>query len=181
MNVVNAIIAAVPPAVPQVLGILAVATFLLSYQQKRRGSIILLNVISRLLYILQYVLLGALSGAVLDILGALASVLAAKKSAPFFAKHGRALILSVNAVIVVVGLLLYEGWLSLLPIAGVLLHTGAFWLDEEKKIRRLSLLGSPFWFVYNFASCAYGSALGDLLTMLSILLAMARYRKDQKE
>ena len=59
----------------------------------------------------------------------------------------------------------------------MLLHTGAFWISDERIIRRISLLGSPFWFVYNFASRAYGSAIGDLLTMGSIVIAMIKYRK----
>lgn len=170
----------IPPLIPQVLGILAVVTFLASYQQKKRQNIILLNVISRVLYILQYCLLGAFSGAVLDILGAISSVIAQKKNTPFIRAHKKVILISVNAITVLVGLLLYENVFSLLPIAGVLLHTGAFWLDDEKWIRRVSLAGSPFWFVYNLTSRAYGSAVGDVLTIGSILIAMVRYRKDTR-
>jgi hypothetical protein len=168
------------PLIPQIIGILAVVTFLLSYQQKKRLGIILFNTVSRGLYILQYLLLGAFSGAVLDVLGMIASLIAAKKDAPWLKKHLRLVVLSVNAVIVVVGLLLCKSFYDLLPIVGVLLHTGAFWLNDERMIRRISLLGSPFWFVYNFVSHAYGSAVGDLLTMGSIILAMIRYRKKKE-
>ena len=170
-----------PPIIPQIFGILAVATFLLSYQQKKRKNIILLNVTSRALYIIQYFLLGAFSGAVLDILGAIASVIAEKKDKPFLKKHLKAVIIAVNAVIIVTGLLLYENVYSLLPIAGVLLHTGAFWLSDERIIRRISLAGSPFWFVYNFKSRAYGSAVGDILTMASIVIDMIKYRKKEEK
>ena len=38
---------------------------------------------------------------------------------------------------------------------------GAFWMSDEKKIRYVSLIGTPCWFVYNFMSRAYGSAVGD--------------------
>ena len=65
--------------VSQIIGFLAVASFLLSYQLKKRKDIILCNVLSRCLYILQYILLGAFEGAVLDVLGAISSVIAAKK------------------------------------------------------------------------------------------------------
>ena len=165
------------PIIPQIIGILAVATFLLSYQQKKRLGIIVFNMVSRGLYILQYLLLGAFAGAVLDIFGAIASLIAAKKDSPWLKRHLRAVVLSVNAVIVVVGLLLCRSFYDLLPIVGVLLHTGAFWLNDERIIRRVSLMGSPFWFVYNLSSAAYGSAVGDLLTMGSIVIAMIRYRK----
>lgn len=167
------------PIIPQIIGIAAVVAFLASYQMKHRRGIILLNVVSRALYILQYLLLGAISGAVLDILGAIASILASKKDAPFIKKHIRAVILTVDLAIVAVGIALYENVFSLLPIAGVLLHTGAFWLSNERIIRRVSLLGSPFWLVYNFVSRAYGSAAGDLLTMVSIVTAMIKYRENK--
>ncbi len=178
MEPLYSFLAKIPPIIPQVLGILAVVTFLASYQQKKRQNIILLNVISRVLYILQYCLLGAFSGAVLDVLGAVSSVIAQKKNTPFIGTHKKAIWLTINVLTVAAGLLLYENVFSLLPIAGVLLHTGAFWLDDEKQIRRVSLAGSPFWFVYNFKSRAYGSAAGDILTIASILIAMVRYRKQ---
>lgn len=160
----------------QIIGFLAVTLFLLSYQQKKRKNIILLNVVSRALYIVQYLLLGAFEGAVLDILGAVSSVVAAKKDVGFLKKHTRLCVGIMDLLIVGVGLLLYESPLSLLPIAGVLLHTTAFWINDERIIRRVSLLGSPFWLVYNFASRAYGSAVGDALTMVSIVTAMIKYR-----
>lgn len=173
-----------PPIVPQIIGILAVISFLLSYQQKKRRNIILLNTVSRVLYILQYLLLGAYAGAVLDVLGAVSSLLAARKHKGFIARHTKAVLFSMNAVIVLAGLaicILNRNPLDLLPIAGVLLHTSAFWISDERIIRRVSLLGSPFWLVYNFASRAYGSAVGDLLTMVSIVTAMIKYRKQNTE
>ena len=168
--------------IPQFIGLLAVATFLLSYQQKKRKNIILFNVISRCLYNLQYLLLGAFSGAVLDILGAVVSVVAGKKHTGLIKKHLTLVIFLMNGLIVAAGLtiaIINQSWLDLFSLAGVLLHTGAFWLSSEKIIRRISLAGSPFWFVYNFLSHAYGSAVGDLLTMGSILLAMYRHREKK--
>lgn len=170
--------------VAQAVGLLAVATFLISYQQKKRKNIILYNVISRCLYILQYVLLGAFAGAVLDVLGAVASVVAGKKHTPFIQKHLTAVILLINALMVGAGITIAcinKSWLDLFSLTGVLLHTGAFWLSSEKIIRRISLAGSPFWFVYNFLSKAYFSSVGDLLTMASILLAMYRHREKTEE
>lgn len=164
---------------PQIIGLLAVATFLISYQQKKRLHIILLNTVSRCLYILQYILLGAFSGAILDVLGAISSVIAGKKHTAFIKKHTNAVLVSINACILIVGVIIAfvnKNPLDLLPVAGVLLHTSAFWISDEKIIRRVSLLGSPFWFIYNLASRAYGSAIGDVLTMCSIVIAMVRYK-----
>ncbi|MEE0946820.1 MAG: YgjV family protein [Acutalibacteraceae bacterium] len=167
--------------IANIIGIIAVAVFLLSYQMKKRNAIVTCNVISRVLYIVQYILLGAFEGAVLDIVGVIASLVAQKKDKPFIKKYMLLCFIAVDLLTIGAGILLYENVYSILPIIGVLLHTGAFWLNDEKRIRQVSLAGSPFWFVYNFHSRAYGSSVGDLLSMVSIILAMFRYDFKRKK
>jgi hypothetical protein len=172
-----------PKFVPQIIGFIAVATFLLSYQMKERRNIIIVNVISRILYIVQYCLLGAFSGAILDSIGIISSVIAEKKNVPFIKKHTKLIIILCGAVVLAAALsiaLVNKSLLDILPIAGVFLHTGAFWITDEKIIRKVSFAGSPFWLVYNFLSHAYGSAVGDILTMVSIVTAMIKYKDFEK-
>lgn len=159
----------------QIIGLLAVTAFLLSYQQKKRTNIIVWNATSRVLYIIQYLLLGAFEGAVLDILGTVSSFMAQKKDNKIIKKHLTLTVIIINLIILAAGLYMYEDIFSLFPIVGVILHTSAFWITEEKTIRKVSFLGSPFWLVYNLASHAYGSAIGDMLTMVSIGIAIYRY------
>ncbi|MBR2884324.1 MAG: YgjV family protein [Clostridia bacterium] len=165
----------------QMVGLFAVMSFLLSYQQKTRKNIIVWNVTSRCLYIAQYIMLGAFEGAVLDVLGTISSVVAQNKDKKLIRKYLKLFVIVINLIILVAGLFLYENIFSLFPIIGVILHTSAFWISEEKTIRRMSFGGSPFWLVYNLTSCAYGSAIGDVLTMISIGIAIYRYDiKKQK-
>ena len=161
--------------IANLVGICAVLLFVLSYQQKKRSGIVICNGISRALYVIQYLLLGAFEGAVLDVVGIVATVLAQTQDRGWVKKYRGAVIVGINTLIVVCGILLYENVFSLLPMFGVLLHTGAFWMKDEKKIRFVSFAGSPFWFVYNLITCAYGSAVGDMMTMVSIALAIYRY------
>ena len=165
----------------QIVGVLAVISFLLSYQQKKRKNIIIWNATSRCLYIVQYFMLGAFEGAVLDILGTVSSVMAQKKEKRFIRQYSKTIVILLNFIILAAGLVLYENIFSLFPVIGVILHTSAFWLNEEKIIRRVSFLGSPFWLVYNLASSAYGSAIGDVLTMVSIGSAIYRYDIKRKK
>ena len=172
-----------PPIVAQIIGLAAVALFLLSYQMKTRGGIIAMNLTSRILYVVQYLLLGAISGAVLDVLGSLASVVAQNREKPLIKKHLRLTFILVNLAIIGAGVavaIVNKSLLDLLPIVGVALHTGAFWLTKERTIRIVSFIGSPFWLTYNLASRAYGSAIGDLLTMGSIVIALIKYRKSNE-
>lgn len=167
------------------VGFVALVVFLLGYLQKKRSNILLLNLISRILYIVQYIMLGALAGAVLDVAGALATVFAQRKNSPFIKRHLKLVIIAVNIAIIASGIyvmIVAEDKFGFLPILGVMLHTNAFWLDDEKKIRRLSIIGSPFWLVYNFVSAAYFSCVGDILSIASLGLSMYRYdRKSVRE
>ena len=164
----------------QIVGILAVIIFTLSYLQKKRKNIIIFNATSRVLYIVQYIMLGAFSGAVLDVMGTVSSVVAGKKETPFIKKHIKLIFTAVNLLIIASGLYIYEKPLDICPIIGVLLHTSAFWISDEKIIRRVSFLGFPFWLTYPLLSRAYGSTVGDVFSMVSIGISMIRYDIKKK-
>ena len=172
------------PLIPQAVGFVAIIFFFLSYQLKKRKSIILCNLTSRVLYILQYLLLGAFSGAVLDVLGAIVSVVAERSDRGWIKKHKRLFFLLTNFIIIGAGLALAavsRNPIDLFPIVGVTFHTAAFWLKDEQTIRRVSLVGSPFWLAYNLLSRAYSSAFGDAITIGSLVIALIRYRKKKTE
>ena len=158
-----------------IIGIAAVAMFVLSYQLKTRRGILLFNAGSRVFYVLQYILLGAFEGAVLDIVALLVSVLARHKDSGWLKKHPGLTIVGANVFVVAMGLLLYQNIFSLLPIFGVLFETGALWLNKERQIRCVSFFGAPFWLIYNLISGAYGSAVGNVMAMVSIGIAILRY------
>jgi hypothetical protein len=71
---------------------------------------------------------------------------------------------------------LNKSFLDLFALAGVLLEINALWLTSEKAIRWVSLFAAPFWFIYNSLNYALGSALGNIFTIISIIIAIIRYR-----
>lgn len=158
-----------------ITGLAAVFFFLLSYQFPKRKAIIACNVVSRVLYILQYLLLFAFEGAAMDISAIPSSVLAARKHTPYVEKHKWGILAGVNMFILGIGILVWQDWLSWVPVVGVLLETNALWLSKEKHIRLFSLASLPFWLFYNLRCGAYGAALGNVLAAMSIVTAMARY------
>ena len=169
--------------VSQIIGLFAVGLYLLSYQLKKRKQIVWVTCISNALYVLQYLLLGAFSGAVMDFLSTVSSFLAAQKNSPMLIRHRKWLAAINMLVIAAVGLasaVLQRDAIELIPIAGALLQTGGLWFDNEQTIRKFGLLGVPFWLVYNYISQAYGAALGSVIAIISITVAMVRYRNKSK-
>jgi len=159
----------------QIIGIMGVIAYVLSYQMKKRNNIVLVNIISNVLYVLQYVLLGAFEGAAIDSLSAFSSIAAYNKNKAFISKHIKLVVFIINLSIFISGMALYRNIFSLCSIIGAILQTSACWLSNEKQLRILSFLGTPFWLVYNFTSEAYGSTVGTVLSMISIGLAIYRY------
>ena len=75
--------------ISQIIGFVAVGLYLLSYQLKKRKQIVWVTCISNLLYVLQYVLLGAFSGAIMDMMSTVSSFFAAKKTDKPFVRFSR--------------------------------------------------------------------------------------------
>lgn len=168
--------------VSQIIGLAAVGLYLISYQLKKRKQIVWVTCISNALYVLQYLLLGAFSGAVMDFLSTVSSFLAAKKNDNPFKRYTKWLALSNMLVIATVGLataFFQKEWIELLPIAGALFQTGGLWFDDEQTIRWFGLCSAPFWLIYNFISQAYGASLGSVCAIISIIISLARYHKTR--
>ena len=165
------------------IGVLAAVVYVLSYQQKTRRMIALMGAVARLLFVAQYLLLGAFAGAVLDILGAAAALLAQKKDHPALKKYLPLIIAAVHISLLVACLVFYKSPIDIFALLGTSLHVGALWFSRERTIRRVSLAGSPCWLVYNVASKAYPSAVSDCFTICSLLVAMIRFdfRKNGKQ
>ena len=165
--------------ISQIIGIAAVALYLLSFQLKKRGQIVGVTCLSYLFYVTQYLMLGAFSGAILDILSAGLSFCASKKTA--LGRFAKWAAVSGLGAIVAAGLVityLQRDPIELLPIAGAGLQAGGLWFNKEQTIRWFGLAGAPFWLVYNFMSQAYGAAVGAALTIVSTTVALARFKRN---
>ena len=161
----------------KVIGLVAVVLYGLGYLQKKKRNIVLLGAISRVLYVVQYLLLFAFGGAAMDVLGATGTFLAGRQDTNFMKKYTRVVMIVLGVLMVGVGVticVVEKDAMELLPLVGVLLQTGALFLRDEKKIRVISLIGSPFWLTYNI--CSGSTAwLGDVWCITSLLIAITRY------
>lgn len=157
------------------IGISAVIVYLLSYQQKSRKGIMAFGMVCRALYLVQYVMLLAYEGAILEILSMITLFFAQKKSHPLVQKWKPFVIIGSAIILTAGGLAFYKDLFSLLVVVGCVLQMIAFWMSTEFKIRWVSLIAAPCWLIYNIHNGAYGVAVGDVLSMVSIIVAMFRY------
>ena len=166
--------------ISQILGIAAVGLYLLSFQLKKRKQIVFTTFVSNGFFVLQYFLLGAYSGAVLDFLSAIFSFLANKKNEETHRKLIKISSLIIMVIMICVGVtlaIIQNKLIELFPVIGAIFQTGRLWFNNEQTIRKCALLGTPFWLIYNYISAAYGAAVGTVLVMISIIVSLKRYKK----
>ena len=170
--------------ISQIIGLAAVGLYLLSYQLKNRKQIVWTTFFSNVLYVLQYILLGAFSGAVMDALCTVGSFFAGKKHSPKlrpYIKQIAAINLLVISAIGVAVAVAQHSLIELLPVAGTLFQMGGLWCENEQTIRKLGLCSAPFWLIYNYITQAYGAALGSVFVIVSAATALIRYRKKKNQ
>ena len=162
-----------------ITGLAGVALYLLFFQLKSAKKIFACKLLSSVLYVLQYLLLFAFVGAAMDTASVVTSTFAYKKDTSFVRKYKIPILIFVHIGILAIGILLYQNIFSLFAISGVLFESFASWMRKEKMIRFISIFSVLSWLVYNIVSGAYGSAVGSVLTLVSIISALVRYRNKK--
>lgn len=175
----------------QCVGFAAMAFGIGSYQAKRRGSIIFIQVVGSLLWSAQFLLLGKWTGAILNVLAILRGLCYLKKDKW---NVGMRLWMPIlfSLAFLAAGILTVPGlfsgavkaealFLSLLPVLAMVLSSFGLSLTEENKIRAVCFFASPPWLVYDLLSGSAAGVINEGFVMVSIVIALIRYRNRGKQ
>lgn len=159
----------------QLIGLVAVVISVSIFQINDRRKMLKLNLVAAVIYSIHFFLLGAMTGAAMNLIGA-------GRSYVFFnikPDKRHVWILIASTIVSVAGALLtWQGPLSLLPLLGSISSGFAFWQNKPKNIRRWALISSPLWFAYNTLSKSYPGMLIEIITVCSNLVG--QYRLDYR-
>ena len=161
----------------QAVGFVSLICSLLSFQQKKRIHCLLLQMAASLTLSAQLLMLGAVTGACLDFISFIRTLLFSYRDKYKWANSPFWLVFFV-LLMIVVGIFTWDNIFSLLVIMCTCLSTVALWMKESKYIRRVSLLAGPCGFVYCLVNGSYSGALTEAIAVASILIGM--FRLDRK-
>lgn len=156
----------------QSIGIIAVAVSLTIFQINSRNKMLQLGMIAALIYALHFFLLGARTGAAMNLIAAGRSYVYFKTTPD---KRHTWILLAIGVVSVLGALLTWQGPLSLLPLLGTLSSGLAFWQTKPKNIRRFALISSPLWFAYNAVSGSYPGMFIEVVMICSNFIGQYRF------
>jgi hypothetical protein len=163
------------PLIVQLIGFVALGVAVLVYQFNTRKQILIILSLASLLFSIQFFLLGAYSGAVLNLINVARNYCFQKYR---YRKRSAIILWGFIGIFSVATALTWQGPLSLLPAIGMISGAFANWQLKAKHIRLLSLVSPPAWFIYALAVHSYAAMLGEVLILTSILVGM--YRLDRK-
>jgi len=157
----------------QMIGFVALAISIIAFQFKKHGQIVFCKMASEFIFSIQYVLLGAWTAAVLDVISVIRNLLFCK----LVKKNISTLpvILVFGCFVIATGVFTYDGLASLLPIASKLLTTVSYGMKNEKWLRIITLPSCVFWIIYNVTVGSIAGVLTDSLALVSLLIAMYKF------
>jgi Bacterial inner membrane protein len=158
-----------PMLLAQAIGFIGVGLLVLAFQFNHRQTILRLQLISGLVWATHFFLLGAATGAAMNLL------MAGRNYAFDRFRHQRGIFWCLLLVIVGVGLLTWSNWTSSLPLVAGIISTIAVWQKNPRAIRFLSLGVPPLWFAYNLLNGSYPGMAGDTITFCCLLIAIYRF------
>ena len=157
----------------QLIGFVGLFMSILAFQFKKHGQIVLCKISSEFIFAIQYLFLGAWTGAALEFLSVFRNVLFLR-----LVKKNRSttpVIILFGIFVLVTGVASYSSPLSLLPIGAKLLTTVSYGLKNEKWLRIITLPSCILWVIYNLYVGSYAGAIGDSIALVSLLIAMYKF------
>lgn len=174
--------------IAQLIGIVAMAMNVLSFQQKTRMGIIRWQLLGTMLFAVNMFMLGAIVGGCLNLLGAARAVVFSNKERFHTEKVAWVYVFSAAYLVSYLLTFILVGKeptpanlvVEFLPIIGMIFGTVSFYLDDPKIIRKLGLVNSPAWLIYNSYNKAIGGILCEILCLISIVVGILRLDRKRK-
>ena len=172
----------------QIIGIFGMAANIWSYQQKTKLSVLVFQLAGAVLFTLNFVLLGAITGAMLNginILLALVFVFKDRTHADHVAWAVAFSFAYISAYAMT--FLVFDMPPTLpnlareaLPLAGTLLTVASYKMKDAAAIRRLGFFRSPVWLIYDAFVFSVGGVLCEVFSLASMIVGVIRLDRKKK-
>lgn len=173
--------------IAQGIGLVAMVFNILSYQCKHQRAVIVMQLFGATLFSINFFLLGAYVGGLINAIGAVRAILFSFKD-KFKADH---ILWLVGFILSYIGIYvlnftifgkeptLLNLIIEILPIIGMTALSIGFRMKEASAIRKCGLVSSPSWLIYNVTVFNLGAIICEVLTLISIAVGM--FRNDRKK
>ncbi len=162
--------------ISQIIGLLAAAILLFSFQQRTHKRIVAMQACSGMLFAIQYLMIGAFEGMAGNIIGMIRSVIFLFRGKSKFV-DSLACPIVFAALAAISGIITYSSFSSLLPMAAMMISSFVMWNPKTQQLRALTVPTSLMWLIYNIINSSYSGTATEIFNLLSIAIGLFRFRK----
>ena len=155
----------------QVIGFIAVAFAIASYQMKTRKGILIVLTTAAALFCVNYLMIGAITGFALNAVSIVRNV------AYHLRPKSRALPIIFAVIMLIIGVITWEAWYSLLITVALAINSVCAASSNPQNFRRSLLVTCPLVLIYDIITVAMGGIVNESLSMISAIVGLVRYRK----
>ena len=173
----------------QVISIFAMCSNILSYQQKKQSRLIMCQLAGGVLFSISFFLLGATVGGILNLVAAARAIVYLFPE-KLNTKHPVWLcgfVLCYFAIYVLTFTVFgteptpIAFIIEILPVIGMTALSVAFMFSDSSVVRKLGLVASPSWLIYNIYYLSAGAIICEAISLVSIVVGMLRHdRRGRK-
>ena len=167
--------------IAQIFGILGMTMNVLSYQARKQKHVILVQLFGSLFFVFNMFLLGAIMGGLLNLIGFFRAIVYANKERIKHLKRCNTVFITLYIISYMSVFLIFQKaitvWnvvIEILPLIAMIATTIAFSKTSAASIRRLALVSSPSWLIYNCFNLSIGGIICEICSLISVFTAMLR-------
>lgn len=161
--------------IAQAVGFVATGIAIYSFQAKHRITMLTMQTVSNLLWMMHYLILGnSLSAVFANLIGTTRNVIYGMRGKYKFA-DSKIIPAFYIAAFIISGIFTYTGPIDILPTLAMVCASIAFFVKEEKLIRYISVLIAISWLSFGIYHGSIASIVSDGSTLVSIIIAIIRY------
>ena len=177
--------------VAMIISMVAMVMMVLSFQVKRRHTLLFMQIITSGLFAVVLFMSGGGLGAVINLLfmgrNIVFSILGERRGKPFYITFAVMSVLYLSSYFVFYVILYPTATLSeklwdILPIVGAFLNTIVCSMVKLNALRKMKLVDSACWLIYNIhiGLGNLGGILCEIFNIVSVLIALYRFRDRSK-
>ncbi|MBE6158984.1 MAG: YgjV family protein [Firmicutes bacterium] len=162
--------------VAQIIGFIAFIFSLIAYHKKNKNKILGNMIISNVLNLIHYLLLGAYSGCITKVLAIIRDNFIILKDKNKKLSSNIYLILFI-LIYIIAGIFTYNGVLSLLPLMAALIYIIFIWNGKELTIKKVAFGTYFLWLIYNICVLSIPGIISNVVSIISTFIAIINYKR----
>lgn len=157
----------------QGIAFVGLAVYLIATQCKTYKKIAFFRILSEFIFATQFLLLGGYTGAATNYASCVTNsiygwrIRKGKSTLPFQIAFG--------LLFMVLGLLTWDGPVTLLAVGAKLASTVALGINDPRMIRLLNCVSGPLWIIYDVIYMSIGGIISDSIGLIFVLVAVVRF------